>query len=230
MSAYTKKDLDDMFFENRPYQKECVNYQGQLADGTKYNEYLASLVKSSKFNIVKYEKTRERFLFDHQSFDIDPRSEKGLCRRFCRDKSFIDSSIIFALGVPIEYEINIVENTKVNIDLASFFEEENCLYIIEVKGKKEKDNSYYSTEETLLRCILEIETYYQSIVEKKEVLLKDLLKDKYNKDIELKKAILIPSDSFASNQVGNPEFQSVNRLLEDFDIKVIIYDKNIKIE
>ena len=232
MSAYTEKDLEYMFFDNRPYQKECVNYLGQLESGTKYNEYIARLVKTSKFNIVKYEKTRKNFKFCHNSFDIDPNSEKGLCRRFCYKKEFFDENVNYMLGMPIEYEINIVENTKINIDMASFNERENCMYIIEVKGKKEKDDKFYSTSETLLRCILEIETYYQSILPKKDVLLKDILNDKYNQNTELRKAILIPSDSFAADQIGKEKekFETVNQLLVDYDIKVAVYDKNIKVD
>ena len=229
MTDYSEKDLDDMFLGNRPYQKECVNYQGKLENGIYYNEYLATLVRKPKFNIVKYEKTRENFKFLHDKFDIDVKSEKGLCRRFCRDKTFFDEALNLKLGMPIQYEINIVENTKINIDLASFDEKENILYIIEVKGKKEENNDFYSTSETLLRCILEIETYYQSILGKKDVLCKDLLGDKYNEDVKLQKAILIPSDSFASKQVNCSKFQSVNSLLKDYSIKVVIYDKKINV-
>ena len=229
MSEYSEKDLDDMFLGNRPYQKSCVNYQGQLEDGKFYNEYLATLVRTPKFNIVKYEKIRNSFLFNHDKFDIGTKSEKGLCRRFCKYKSFFDDEVSSELGTPIQYEINLVENTKVNIDLASFDEKENLLYIIEVKGKKEKDNLFYTTSETLLRCILEIETYYQSVLDKKETLLKDLLGNKYNKNVKLKKAILIPSDSFASNQIDNSDFKTVNELLTDYNIKAVIFDKNINV-
>ena len=135
------------------------------------------------------------------------------------------------LGIPIEYEVNIVSGTKVNVDLVSINTIEKVVYIIEVKGKIGKDKDYYDTPETLLRCALEIETYFESLEKYQEKVIKDIFEfrkiSENPQEYSLKKAILVPNESFAAKQINSDEYKNVNAVLRKFDIKTCCFDNEI---
>ena len=138
------------------------------------------------------------------------------------------------MGIPIEYELNIVEKLKINVDLVSY--KDGILYLIEVKGRISDNNKYYYSSETLLRCALEIKTYYESLKNKKNEIFEGIKKSKRNKEIvvgsnvdEIRMAILVPDGSVAAEQYKNKDFPNINELISKWNIEVLVF-KNTKIK
>ena len=239
---YTEKEILDMFDFERPYQKSCVNYGGKAKkeDGKKcryYSEVLAERILSKKFDLHPYDPDRKDF-FVHELSDLsaaenpDESSEQGLCRYWCTEGYGFEKEIALLLGRPVDYETNIVSGTKVNIDLVSLSveEEKAILYLIEVKGSVASNGEKVDSDETLLRCALEIETYYQSILKKKEQFIADFRKHfpeliAPSLPIELKKAVLIPKEGRAEEQwINQDDFRFLHQLVKDWDILVVTFD------
>ena len=252
-NEYTKQQILDEFRHEKPYQRRCVNYNGETECGINGErksipyieiiaEFILSKIKGNKhYDLQKYNDVRNSFGFDPRDLDISEGTEKHLCRKWY-EKGFIDPRITEALGIPFECELNIVEGTKVNVDLVSYFagEGEPVLYLIEVKGKatNKKNRKFYSSDETLLRCALEIETYWESLEQAFPDMIRDLSETAKKKGIvfgdmtkdRVKKAILIPSETHAAEQFSDPEkYKNVHALLKKWDIKVVVYDKKIKL-
>lgn len=245
-NEYTQKEILNEFISKRPYQLNCVNYNGGTdcsIDGktvrVPYIEIIAEyIINTKKFSVNEYLCDRENFKFDQRESATEG-TEKGLCREWYEKRKFSDDPnenerIGNELGIPFECELNIVKGTKVNVDLVSYLEagEDSTLYLIEVKGKKK--NGVYCSDETLLRCALEIETYWESLHPKFDQMIHDLSEErkidlsKINAN-RVKKAILVPSDSRAAKQFLNEKYKNVHALLKKWDIKVVIFDKNIKL-
>ena len=99
-----------------------------------------------------------------------------------------------------------------------------------MKGSVGSNGKKVNSDETLLRCALEIETYYQSILKKKDQFIADFHK-RYpdlvppSLPIELKKAVLIPEQGRADKQWKNQEdFHYLHQLIKDWDILVVTFD------
>jgi len=119
------------------------------------------------------------------------------------------------IGKILDYQVPLkdVQGTKAGkIDLISLKEEENVLYLIELKNNK--------SIETLLRCILEIMTYLKQIDGEK-------LKSDFGIDssVNIRPAILIFDQTRPFDDLND---LYANKLIEKFNIDIFI--ANIKIE
>lgn len=230
---YSKKDLEYKLMDLiRPYQKKCVNYNGCDKNGVPYIEILADLIlEDESRGITSYSNhIKESFYYKRKETRPSLNREKGLCRYWYNTGHF-DEEIEKELGIPVEFELNIIENTKVNVDLVSYNAhlENPVAYLIEVKGRIKEGEYVYSTDETLLRCALEIKTYYESLKDKKEKIFS--LNDRHNVGIKnankLGMAILIPKGCKAEEQLDIEKYPNLNRLINKWGIKVFCY-KNTK--
>lgn len=101
----------------------------------------------------------------------------------------------------IDYQITTKNAGKENIDL--FLKDEQYYYMTEVK--------YFNSIESLLRCVLEIETYYEKL-NPRFFELYSLTPDK------LKKAVLVDAESLAYKEKDLPW---AKKLIEKFDIVML---------
>lgn len=178
------------------YQTDCVNYRSKISvgkvkklfteiiaehiihelDAKRFDmKYLATFYDKSK---LRGGNAKYRFNFEHKLTEKNKMTEKVVCHNLYKN-GFENETI----GKISEYEVNLVLGSKKNIDLISINHKTKTIYIIEVKGNLLKNQN----EETLLRCILEIETYYQILNKVKDEFLCDLKLNGY----EIKKAILL---------------------------------------
>lgn len=107
----------------------------------------------------------------------------------------------------IDYQIPTTNGTRNNIDI--LLKKDDNLYMVEAKT--------FGSNESLLRCVLEIQTYYMKLNER--------FYDKYcsgNKEL-LKKAVLFDTDSFAYKQLKE---DWAKKLLLKFDIIVLKLQRN----
>lgn len=124
------------------------------------------------------------------------------------------------LGKIIDYQVplkNKREDKAGKIDLISKNDEN--IYLIELKTKDNK--------ETLLRCILEISTYYQILSRGKFI---DSYKDIFGNLTEenIKKAVLIAKDSLQHDElksINNGERNNLKKLIDALEVKVFVIDE-----
>ena len=164
------------------YTDKIVNRKGKTSDTKEYfteiiieNLYNKKLIVNGKIKVIEvtpreigyYTKSHERLVGNRNP--KSNRHEEIYVKKVFESNDFEDK-----FGVPIEYQVPLKENRKDcigKIDLITYKEKDNELYLIEVKA----DNS----TETALRAILEIQTYYQVV--DKDNLIKDLKITKVNK-------------------------------------------------
>ncbi len=98
------------------------------------------------------------------------------------------------------------------IDLLTYNEDTNELFLIEVKFK--------NSSETALRCCLEIQTYYQTV--DKEKLVNDYFKAGKikTKNPILRKAIIAFKNSNPACEFEDTTRVNLKKLVEEFNIKV----------
>lgn len=221
LKMYDKKQIEDMLNSNLLYQKDCINYNGKATNKEYYIEIAAKYIKNNIDKIkrngeLKYSESyvRNEFNLSHNPDKINfnknsRRYENNLCRYL-----FKETFNLGKIGKVIEYELNLIKGNHTNIDLISF-NDEGTLYLIEVKGTKDKKDLYkYDSKETLLRCILEISTYYNTIKARLENLKMILEKNKNINIKNVKLAILVPKNSVAYQQYLNKiDYIETNSLL-----------------
>lgn len=128
---------------------------------------------------------RKSYDAGHEKIEMDPgspRNEEQFARSILGDEYEY-------LGKIIDYQTplkNVQNDNAGKIDLLAYNESQNILYLIELK--------YIGNKESLLRCILEIETYSRIVNGNK--LMYDFSKRINNtKDITIRKAVLVFKDS-----------------------------------
>ena len=129
---------------------------------------------------------------------------------------FIDNPFEKELGKTIDFEVPLKDcesDCAGKIDLITFNETTAELFLVEVK----KDGS----EETALRCCLEIQTYLQKIAD-----IEKFVDDFYNagklptKDLKVKLAVIVFENSVAGAEFKDETRINLQKLVKDFDIKV----------
>ena len=204
--------LEDLYIE------KMINYKGNTKDTKeKYTEVIAKeiLDNPDKFNfknvnIIKRDKGYNIDTHDGIYNEESPRREEIIAM-----KLFNTTNV--ELGKFIDYQVPLKDkkDTKAGkVDLISYNENENTLYLIELKND--------SSEETLLRCVLEIMTYINQI--DKEKLLKD-----YNMEsnVKVKPAILIFKDTRPYKDILD---EYVTKLIEKFEIALYVADVDEKFD
>ena len=234
---YTEKEIIEQFslgeVGKRPYQYACVkDRNGPISKNKKpYIETISEIVfKDESKGIVPYINPKTDFGYSKEGRkDTDDMlvKEKRLCSGWLDKGSFSDSEIDDILGIPCERELNIEPGTNAGADLVSYNKKTKELFLIEVKGRI--TNGKYTTPETLLRAVLEIKTYYESL--KSERIFKRILetckdpnKTGMRNATSLRMAILIPKGCNAAKQLNKDRYPYTNKLIEKWGIKVFCFD------
>ena len=233
---YSKDEVVQIFLDGikhkRPYMLECVKWNGPRSKKqTPYIEIISSLILEDETRgIVPYvDNVKHNFKYDDKRDLIKPRvSEKRLCRQWYFNADFGSQEITEKIGIPAEYELNIVEENggHTNVDLVSY--KDGTIHLLEVKGC---GRVYYNTSESLLRAVLEIKTYFESLKNSlKEIAstCRDNNKTGIQNAYSIKMAILVPKGSNAAKQYNNPRFPNLNKLIERWGIEVLIFDNKVQ--
>ena len=215
----------------KPYQIEEVNDKSYI---DVIAEYLLDSIKNGTFDIQPYTGDKIRsdsfdFKNHHGKYGDGSKQEKPLCRSWFNNPNAIPSELK-KYGIIVDYESNLVKGNKTNVDLVSFSRDNNCFYLWEVKGTGTEilgeEKMKYKTPETLLRAILEIETYYQTIeingnaqLFKRTIgLHKFSILDREKASI--KKIVVVPDDSDAAKQYKG----SIKKLALTLGIDLVVYN------
>lgn len=219
------------------YQLDCVNYKSKIGD-TYISDIIAQCILEDKdFKCEHlasfYNESNIRggddypFSFKNHNPSVDgfeKDTEKVVCRKLYANGFFNEH-----IGKIKEYEVNLILSSKRNIDLISLNGDNNEIYLIEVKGNLLPNQN----DETLLRCILEVETYYQIINKVRSKFISQFLKiegidiDKY----AIKKAVLLfegekNTTKAWSDYIKIDERPYVKKLLEKWNIEVFSFSES----
>lgn len=220
MLRYTRDEVEEILKIKSLYQMACVNWKGTTAKsktnggGEYYSEIIAeSILKDESLLNPPCGKARNSFKFLHDGSTKNPDSSRKE-ERFCLEKYKKRNSELSPFGKIINYQVNIFVGTKINVDLVAYDEKSDTLWLIEVKGNNGK------SDETLLRCALEIETYYRCLKPQKQILLTTLSsKDESvqtSENTEIQKGIWVPEKSLPAREysdLGNrPKVKSLMEL------------------
>ncbi len=184
------------------YKKACINYTGRTTDtGAKYTEVIAECVLNNLQaldGIQKITRTRSSYKVEHAYTDSKQATSKGSKvqteeqpEKKTRTK-LIEEQIARSMmgetfnyiGQIIDYQTplkNEQDDAAGKIDLLSWNESENRVYMLEFKVN--------DSTETLLRCVLEIETYSRIVDHEK------LLRDFGHEGAALRKAAFVYKNS-----------------------------------
>ena len=228
-NAYHNNVVIKKLQSGRPYQRPCLNYIGVSKENVNYLELVSKhILDSENFDLMVYECRKEFVLHGKTGYKPDTKSEKGLCR-YWYYRGFDEKQLCQVLGKPIEYELNLF-GKRVNIDLISYDKATRTIHLIEAKGRVAKGDNKYSSPETLLRCALEIKTYFETLKQYKESLIKQLIdNDKIDtSDVTFKLAALVPKNDFFKEQLDDNKYPFLNNLLKNYGVSVLFYEDFIR--
>ena len=214
---YTSWAKDDFVCVNTFYLSDTVQRTGKTTDTERdYNEVVAEFLYENKFiekdNFTGIKQiTRKAPYYTNKKFSSET-SELV--------KIFERNSLQNKLGeiIDISVLLNNFETDMVGkIDILSYKKEANELFIVQIKP--------HSSNETLLRAILEIQTLYQTMDKEK------LVNDFYSigkitsKNPKIKK-VLVLEDGSTTNQEYNCYMGNIADLIEDLQIEVLQIEWN----
>ena len=175
MPSYTSIETKKACFEiENFYNRDCVNWSGKTKDTNEpYTEIIAAYLLENflyELSIIKTIPRKKPYKFPHSKSKTT-----GSTRReelFCRE--LVDRKLSLSqIGSCKDYQIPLKENQDSKagkIDLLSVDVNEKIVFILENKAPEADD--------TMLRCVLEIYTYYKQV--NKEKLLNDFGYSGYN--------------------------------------------------
>ena len=234
-SGYTKGEITSTLDEivksgelSSLYQEDCTNYTGKTTD-TKdlYSDLIAEWlvernVKGLFVEQVKPISRRETYkTADHKPMTPEERDSIHEQRQ---EEQWIARSLLHSkfdhVGEIIDYQTPIKDSHDDKgvgkVDLLAYCEDRNVLSVIELKRKRKND-------ETVLRAILEVCTYYHQL--DKEKLKADF---GYPSSVSVQQVVLGFTDSFLHQQYRNSKI--IQKLAKELGVKVCLLDHNRIIE
>lgn len=205
------------------YNSNIVNWKGCIKDSsTPYTEeiidelYKTSVIEHCAINNIE-EISRENSYYTKSHEELLALKTEGSNRE---EENYVKSLFFYnpfeaEIGTPIDYQVPLKNDQKDNagkIDLITFNKDTSELFIVEVKKN--------ASEETALRCCLEVQTYLQKLDVVKFV------EDFYNagklptKDFQVKLAVIVFENSVAGADFKDEKRVNLQKLVKDFDIKV----------
>lgn len=197
-------------------------------------------IKNGIFEIKYYasgeEPIRDNFDFTSHfgEYKKSSNNEKPLCRSWFNDPNKVPNCLK-KYGTIIDYECSLLEkkNDKTNIDLVSFsnLDGQSIFYLWEVKGGRKVDEENktvkYSSSESLLRAVLEIETYYQTLLKNgvidnfKQTIGAHLFNIDNRLNSMVKKIVVVPNGSKAAEQIND---ETIMEIAKELNIEVVCFD------
>ena len=229
MISYTRDEVEQIVKIKPLYQMPCVNWRGTTAKsktnggGEYYSEIIAEIIlNDEKLLNLPCGKVRDSFNFFRHDGSTKNADSSRKEERFCLEKYKKRNSELSPFGKIINYQVNIFVGTKINVDLVAYDKKSDTLWLIEVKGNGGK------SDETLLRCALEIETYYRCLQSQKQVLLTTLSsKDEgvqTSENTKIQKGILVPEKSLPAREYSDLDNRpKVKDLMECWKIRFETY-------
>lgn len=234
-SVYEKHVISftHMFDSNSPLYRQIREFMLEVRFS--YNVNHKGEIQNEKHGYKIPDPDRTLYAFDKKKFKKFS-EEPHLCIDLYRRYKSVNHPL---LGKVIDYEVPVIRSSKYpdfldfkigEVDL--MHQIGNVVYLTEVKGKPKGD---YKIKDTILRCVLEIETYFNSID------LKKLAKDFSNCELDnhfeptdeiiFKKAIIIYKKSRASRDLmqlinKKNKYPMMREFLKGRNITIFLMENN----
>ncbi|ODS29922.1 MAG: hypothetical protein SCARUB_04974 [Candidatus Scalindua rubra] len=235
MQSSSKKETIDCF-ENAIknlnnvrtlYTENFVNWKGVTKDS---KEYYTEIIAEELINKINNENIISENIkpLERENYKVPSRGKTFISNTNRKEENVakrIDKMECGELGHILYYQMPLKPNNKIKkvgkIDLVSFKKDENIVYVIELKVANKN--------ETLLRAILEIITYYQQLNQTNFInSFKDDLGDKYKK-VEIQPAVLLTCDCRAYEEVEQlDERPYLKELIKKLDVELFSLSLNIQ--
>ena len=206
----------------RFYQEDFVNYSGETTTGERYSEILSEylLTNCSRLDSIPLIERKKSYKVEtHTGKSTTGRSKENSNRNEEHIALEMFNKTFNLIGKVLDYQVPLKDKNSDKagkIDLLSFHN--NTLYMLELKRPNPK------RPETLLRCVLEIYTYWKTVAQQK------LISDFGYKDISVRKGILIWEDCQAYKDFFElPKTKKLTELL-DVDVFVLTNEDNPQVK
>lgn len=206
------------------YKEDFINYRGDTTDTKeKYTEVVSEWLLNNIDLLYKIKKITRQ-----SSYKVDTHDGKYTPRPNPSEEiiamDIFNQGSLNILGKILDYQTplkNEQENKAGKIDIVSYNRDIKTVYLLELKKEDSKEDEKKDKKETMLRCVLEIFTYF-----------KTLDKDKFLEDFNLPKDTKIkasPLVFFNGSQYkemvdGNNKF--LKQLMYKLDIEPFYITKN----
>lgn len=224
MATYSKRDMENTLEENRKsgeplYKQNFINYLDVLTDDENRPciDFIAEKILKDKDSYLNIKEIVRESSYDSSHNGVTDNDKSPHHAEVLIAKRLFNKEFSKTVGKIIDYEVPLKDTNEDKgvgkIDLLAFNKETSTLSIIELK---KEDSS-----ETLLRCILEIESYSRYVSE-------DKLKNDFNcSSSSLVKAILIFDKSEPMKPFNDRDkYKYIFKLLDELDIKVYKIDSD----
>lgn len=245
---YTEQETISLFLRDPevfPYRRSSIQYDGCCKDTHRpYSDILAQYILENKvplFDPKMLPNEKEQLKMDFRNGHDEVAMESTIARSTKKTEKMLARKWVYEkkefpiFGTCFEYELNLVANTKRNIDLLSY--KDGILYLLELKGSFK--DGIYAYPDTLLRAALEISTYGEMLSAHADcflnrVSLSPMTKRVFHNDQplqikEIRKGILISEygpafECWKAIKNGDPNYAHVQKFLEQNNIQVCVYD------
>jgi len=222
---YTKAEivaqLDQTPLE-RLYQSEVVKYRSTVQDGNesvmdvisgwlledgRFAEWCQSVVRHSVKRIASEKENAYNILGDGHFKDPEKQKSSKKQNEVWLAKRLHQLSTKLAVGKPLNFEVPLSDNAGRHVeaiadavDLVCYDACNNTLNLVELKQA-------YNSKESLLRCIVEVFTYYL-LIRDKLFFVRDFMRDRdgictgVRADARVSVAVLVPPGSAAGKDLG----------------------------
>lgn len=190
------------------YTKKFIKYTESVG-GVRYTEIAASRIAEADSLTAlsgiptisrkkSYKTKTHAALAERTKPDNSRRDEEWIAKKDMYGKSFKRIGKVLDFQIPLK---DTSDDSVGKIDLLSYNQAENTAYILELKKP--------GSEETLLRCVLESYTYWQTVDREK------LLRDFQIEGAELRKGVLVFKDCVAYEDFQGDVCNAVKSLMCD---------------
>lgn len=222
---YTKETILDQIAAifksgdlNRLYQEKFLNRSGNTIDGSEYQEtyaqYISERLIDGRLPMISLCNVKEYCKHERKEKQSPNKNEEDVQREFYKRERVLDEKY----GIPIWYELpTIAHGIGKGIDLVYYNKETFELNIFELK---------YNSDESLLRAVLEIQTYYQRVnwyKAVKDLKAKERIDTNYISKINKYVLFDCTCENIYKKYSNLTEKSYVKKLIDEFNIGIVIY-------
>ena len=221
-NGYTKDEIMNKLVESSKnmsalYKEDFINYRGETTDTKeKYTEIIAKwlLENINLFNNI--EKITRKSSYKVNTHDGIHNNSKSNREEEIIAMNIFNQGSLNILGKILDYQTplkNKQEDDAGKIDIVSYDKDNKIVYLLELKRKDSK--------ETMLRCVLEIYTYFKTL--DKEKFLEDF---DLPKDTKIKASPLVFLNGSQHEEMTGNDNKYLKELMNKLEIELFYISEN----
>ena len=219
-NGYTKNEiinkLENLKDISTLYKEDFINYRGKTTDtGEKYTEVIAEWLLNNIDLLYKIQKISRKSSYKVETHDGKHNPESNRKEEIIAMEIFRQSSLNI-LGKILDYQTPLKDkqgDEAGKIDIVSYNRDIKTVYLLELKIE--------DSEETMLRCVLEIYTYLKTLDGDKFLSDFDL-----PKDTKIKASPLVFLNSSQHKEMVEVDNKFLKQLMDKLDIEPFYIVKN----